>query len=131
MARFVVGAVFGLVVGVVGAAAMGIHAADESGPLEYPAPDAAPDVQPVPAVRPVWDRLAACESNSRWQVATGNGYFGGLQFDYGTWLRHGGGMFAPRADLATREQQILVAERTLATQGWGAWPSCARRLGLR
>ena len=79
----------------------------------------------------VWDRLAACESTSRWNANTGNGYFGGIQFDRGTWLRHGGGAFAPRADLATRAQQIAVGQRTLAAQGWGAWPACSRRLGLR
>ena len=79
----------------------------------------------------VWDRLAACESTSNWRANTGNGFYGGIQFDYGTWLRHGGGAFAPRADLATRAQQIAIGQRTLAAQGWGAWPACSRRLGLR
>ena len=84
-----------------------------------------------PNTTSVWDRLAGCESNGRWHVNTGNGFFGGIQFDFGTWLRHGGGAFAPRADLATREQQILIGQRTQASQGWGAWPYCSRRLGLR
>jgi hypothetical protein len=77
-----------------------------------------------------WDRLAQCESGGNWQINTGNGYYGGLQFSQSTWNGYGGQEFAPRADLATREQQIVVAERTLAGQGWGAWPSCSSSLGL-
>lgn len=86
--------------------------------------------RPAP-VRSVWDRLAACESTSRWNVNTGNGYYGGLQQDLVFWRRHGGLAFASRPDLASREQQVAVAERGLAVQGWGAWPVCSRRLGLR
>lgn len=77
-----------------------------------------------------WDKLAQCESGGNWAINTGNGYYGGLQFSYGTWLAYGGGQFAPTANLATREQQIIVAERTLASQGWGAWPACSARYGL-
>ncbi len=77
-----------------------------------------------------WDKLAQCESGGNWSINTGNGYYGGLQFSYGTWLAYGGGEFAPTANLATREQQIIVAERTLAAQGWGAWPACSARYGL-
>ena len=77
-----------------------------------------------------WDRLAKCESGGRWNINTGNGYYGGVQFSRSTWTGFGGGQYAPRADLASREQQIVVAERVLARQGWGAWPSCSRRLGL-
>ncbi|AZA09732.1 resuscitation-promoting factor Rpf1 domain-containing protein [Corynebacterium pseudopelargi] len=77
-----------------------------------------------------WDRLAQCESGGDWNINTGNGYYGGLQFSHGTWVGHGGQEFAPRADLATREQQIVVAERVLANQGWGAWPACSASLGL-
>lgn len=77
-----------------------------------------------------WDRLAQCESGGNWAINTGNGYYGGLQFSASTWRAYGGGEFAPTANLATREQQIAVAERTLAGQGWGAWPSCSSRLGL-
>jgi hypothetical protein len=79
----------------------------------------------------VWDDLAQCEAGGNWSINTGNGYFGGLQFAASTWVGFGGEEFAPRADLASREQQIVVAERVLAVQGWGAWPACSRRLGLR
>ncbi|GAB11274.1 resuscitation-promoting factor [Gordonia araii NBRC 100433] len=79
----------------------------------------------------VWDALAQCEATGNWAINTGNGFYGGVQFDYGTWLRHGGGKYAPRADLATREEQIDIAKKTQAAQGWGAWPSCSSKLGLR
>lgn len=78
-----------------------------------------------------WDRLAHCESTSNWSINTGNGFYGGLQFTPSTWRGFGGGQFAPSAHLATREQQIFVAEKVLAVQGWGAWPACSRKLGLR
>lgn len=74
-----------------------------------------------------WDKVANCESTNNWAINTGNGYYGGLQFTSSTWLGHGGGEFAPRADLATREQQIVVAERVMKTQGIGAWPVCGKR----
>ncbi|WP_030276990.1 transglycosylase family protein [Streptomyces sp. NRRL B-24484] len=74
-----------------------------------------------------WDRIAACESGGRWHLATGNGYFGGLQFDRTTWQANGGTAFAPRADLATREQQIAVAERLAARRGLKPWPVCGGR----
>jgi LysM repeat protein len=77
-----------------------------------------------------WDRLAHCESAGNWSINTGNGYYGGLQFSQSTWQAFGGGAYASRADLATREQQIAVAEKTLAQQGWGAWPACSAKLGL-
>lgn len=77
-----------------------------------------------------WDRLAQCEASGNWNINTGNGYHGGLQFSPSTWTGYGGGQFAPTADKATREQQIVVAERVLASQGWGAWPSCSSQLGL-
>lgn len=77
-----------------------------------------------------WDRLAQCESSGRWDINTGNGYYGGLQFYQPTWEGFGGLAYAPRADLATRGQQIAVAERVLDVQGWNAWPSCSRQLGL-
>jgi hypothetical protein len=79
----------------------------------------------------VWDRLAACESTGRWFVSTGNGYFGGLQMDMTFWRRYGGMAYAARPNLASREIQIQVARRGQAVQGWGAWPACSRRLGLR
>jgi hypothetical protein len=84
-----------------------------------------------PAAQPsgVWDDLAACESGGNWTIATGNGYFGGLQFSGSTWRKYGGGEFAERADQASRDEQIAVAERVRADVGFGAWPSCAGRLG--
>jgi hypothetical protein len=75
-----------------------------------------------------WDRVASCESGGNWAINTGNGYHGGLQFTQGTWASHGGGQYAPSAQLATREQQIAVAERVLASQGRGAWPVCGHGL---
>jgi LysM repeat protein len=85
----------------------------------------------TPASGDVWDQIARCEAGGNWAINTGNGYYGGLQFTLGTWANHGGGAYAPRADLATREQQIDIAQRVLATQGWGAWPACTAKLGLR
>ena len=75
-----------------------------------------------------WDRVAGCESGGNWAINTGNGYQGGLQFSPGTWSGHGGGEYAPAAHLATKDEQIAVAERVLATQGRGAWPVCGRGL---
>jgi hypothetical protein len=79
----------------------------------------------------VWDRLARCEAGGNWSANTGNGFYGGLQFHPQTWSAHGGQAYAPSAHQASRAQQIAVAERVLASQGWGAWPSCSRQLGLR
>jgi len=76
-----------------------------------------------------WDNVAQCESGGNWHINTGNGYYGGLQFAQGTWVGHGGQTYAPRADLATKSEQIAVAERVLASQGWGAWPVCSQRRG--
>jgi len=77
-----------------------------------------------------WNRLAQCESGGNWHINTGNGYYGGLQFSASTWSSFGGGRFASRADLATREEQIIIAEKVLRSQGWGAWPACSAALGL-
>lgn len=77
-----------------------------------------------------WDRLAQCEAGGNWGINTGNGFQGGLQFSPSTWKAHGGGEYAATANQATREQQIAVAEKVLASQGWGAWPSCSANLGL-
>jgi Transglycosylase-like domain len=79
----------------------------------------------------IWDRLAACESTGRWNAATGNGYFGGLQFDRQTWLAYGGGAYARTANLASKAQQIAVAEKLRAARGFQPWPACSRALGLR
>jgi resuscitation-promoting factor RpfA len=86
-----------------------------------PAANAAPDS--------VWDRVAQCESSGNWNINTGNGFFGGLQFTSSTWRAFGGNVFADSANHASREQQIVVAERVLAGQGWGAWPVCSRKAG--
>jgi len=74
----------------------------------------------------VWDRVAQCESGGNWGTNTGNGYYGGLQFSSSTWRAYGG---SGSASGASREQQIAVAERVLAAQGWGAWPVCSRKAG--
>ncbi len=76
-----------------------------------------------------WDRVAQCESSGNWSINTGNGFSGGLQFTPSTWRAFGGAQFAELADHASREQQIVVAERVLAGQGWGAWPVCSRKAG--
>ncbi|MGW8634824.1 transglycosylase family protein [Streptomyces sp. NPDC055793] len=77
-----------------------------------------------------WDKVAACESTNDWDINTGNGYYGGLQFTQSTWEAFGGTRYAPRADLATKDQQIAVAEKVLDGQGPGAWPVCSQRAGL-
>lgn len=76
----------------------------------------------------IWDRLAQCESSGDWSINTGNGYYGGLQFLPSTWRAYGGSGMPHQA---SREEQIAVAERTLAAQGWNAWPSCSRSMDLR
>ena len=75
-----------------------------------------------------WDSLAQCESGGNWATNTGNGYSGGLQFSQSTWAAYGG---TGSAANASREQQIAVAQKVQARQGWGAWPACAAKLGLR
>ncbi len=94
-----------------------------------------PEPEPQPTANyasgsTVWDQLAECESGGNWATNTGNGYYGGLQFSYDTWQAYGGGAYAETANLASREQQIAIAEKVQAAQGWGAWPSCAAELGL-
>jgi len=76
-----------------------------------------------------WDNVAHCESGGNWHINTGNGYYGGLQFTQGTWVNYGGTAYASRADLATREEQIAIANKVQHTQGWGAWPVCSRYAG--
>jgi uncharacterized protein YabE (DUF348 family) len=77
----------------------------------------------------IWDAVSRCEAGGNWSINTGNGYYGGVQFDQNTWERQGGLRYAARADLATREEQIAIAEITRARQGWGAWPVCSGRAG--
>jgi LysM repeat protein len=103
-----------------------------SAPTQTPAVRAAPKQQtyrpaPVPAANYVagstaWDRIAACESGGNWAINTGNGYYGGLQFTQQTWAGAGGLQYAPRADLATRDQQIAVASKLSLSN----WPVCGR-----
>ena len=75
-----------------------------------------------------WDRVANCESGGNWHINTGNGYYGGLQFNASTWLSNGGGAYAPRADLASREQQIAIATKLYNARGSSPWPVCGKRL---
>ncbi|MGH3896965.1 MAG: transglycosylase family protein [Pseudonocardiaceae bacterium] len=79
----------------------------------------------------VWDRLARCESGGNWAINTGNGYYGGLQFDQGTWSSNGGNRYASYPHQASREEQIAVAQKVRnARGGYSAWPSCSAQLGL-
>jgi hypothetical protein len=78
----------------------------------------------------VWDRVAQCESGGNWSINTGNGYYGGLQFSDRTWDGFGGERYAATANRATKAQQITIAQKVLAVQGPGAWPTCSVRAGL-
>ncbi|MDQ1018778.1 LysM peptidoglycan-binding domain-containing protein [Streptomyces afghaniensis] len=75
-----------------------------------------------------WDTVAQCESGGNWSINTGNGYYGGLQFSASTWSAYGGTQYASTADQASKDQQIQVAEKVLASQGKGAWPVCGKGL---
>ncbi|MFF2074360.1 transglycosylase family protein [Kitasatospora sp. NPDC058162] len=77
-----------------------------------------------------WDKVAQCESSGDWSINTGNGFYGGLQFTSSTWAAFGGNAYAPQANQATKDQQIAVAEKVLASQGPGAWPVCSVQAGL-
>lgn len=99
-----------------------------------PAPASTPAASTPAASAPAstsglnWDAVAQCESGGNWAINTGNGFYGGLQFDSGTWLSNGGGAYAPRADLASRGAQIAVANRIYAARGSAPWPVCGQRL---
>lgn len=82
----------------------------------------------APANAADWDSLAKCESSGNWSASTGNGFYGGLQFTPSTWAAYGGTQYASSAHNATREQQIAVAEKVLASQGKNAWPGCSAKL---
>jgi resuscitation-promoting factor RpfB len=108
-----------------------------SAPMEATIMPNAPAVAPAPQVAAVyaagdtvWDELAQCESSGNWAANTGNGYYGGLQFSYGTWHGYGGGGYADYPHQATREQQIAVAERLRDARGYQPWPACRAKLGL-
>ncbi|WP_143168295.1 transglycosylase family protein [Jatrophihabitans endophyticus] len=75
-----------------------------------------------------WDALADCESGGNWHINTGNGFYGGVQFDEGTWNSNGGGKYAARADLASREEQIEIATKVYNARGSSPWPVCGSRL---
>ena len=125
----------------------GLHTAEELHPSSVPTPAAAPmeatlnsaaapPVAPAPqrvvtyAGNSVWDDLARCESGGNWAINSGNGYYGGLQFSLGTWQQYGGAEFAAYPHEATREEQIIVAERLRAVRGYAPWPACRAKLGL-
>jgi hypothetical protein len=101
-----------------------------------PPPPAAPVPRPLtpgtghgdPADPATWDRLAGCEAGGNWAAATGNGYYGGLQFSLGSWHAVGG---SGHPHHHSREVQIEMGRRLLAAQGWSAWPACSSRLGYR
>lgn len=110
-------------------------------PIPTPPPPPAPAPRPAPATQPaqaapapsgdgVWDALAQCESGGNWSINTGNGYYGGLQFSYGTWHDYGGGAYAQYPHQATKAQQIAVAEKLRAARGFQPWPACRVKLGL-
>jgi hypothetical protein len=92
------------------------------------APTAPRPSVPAPSAGNDWDAVAMCESGGNWSINTGNGYYGGLQFSQSTWEAYGGLRYAPRADLATKAEQIAIAEKVLDGQGPGAWPTCGRLL---
>lgn len=73
-----------------------------------------------------WQKIASCESGGRWRINTGNGYYGGLQMSRATWRTYGGADYAPRPDLATREEQIAVGEKIVRARGLSPWPTCGR-----
>lgn len=104
---------------------------DTPSPTEVPSPKpSAPSVDTS-----VWDRVASCESNGNWSIKPSDNlanynFYGGLQFSEQSWYGAGGGRYAPRADLATKEEQIAIARRLLAMQGPNAWPHCGPAAGL-
>ncbi|WP_052391460.1 transglycosylase family protein [Streptomyces sp. NRRL B-24484] len=91
------------------------------------AASAATEAAPAAGQGVDWDKVAACESGRRWHLNTGNGYYGGLQFNQQTWRANGGLAYAARPDLASREQQIAVAEHLAARRGLAPWPTCGAR----
>jgi resuscitation-promoting factor RpfB len=106
-----------------------------SKPAPNPTPTPTPTTSTTSAAPPPasggglnWDAVAACESGGNWAINTGNGFYGGLQFDAGTWLSNGGGAYAARADLASRAQQIAIATKLYDARGSSPWPVCGQRL---
>jgi resuscitation-promoting factor RpfA len=107
-----------------------VQPASMTTPLATPTIGTATSTAAAPAPADVWDQVAQCESGGRWNISTGNGHHGGLQFTPSTWKAYGGGKYASSANQATREQQIEIAKKVLAGQGPGAWPHCGRKAGL-
>jgi uncharacterized protein YabE (DUF348 family) len=93
-----------------------------------PAPPPAPVTTPPPAGGLNWDAVAQCESGGNWAINTGNGYYGGLQFSASTWISNGGGVYAPTANLATKAQQIAIANKLYTARGAAPWPTCGKYL---
>ena len=119
--------------GITSAASAPAAAAAPSTQAPATAPSAAQasaPVAPADTGTPVstWDKVAQCESGGNWATSTGNGFHGGLQFTASTWRSFGGSGMPHQA---SRTEQIAVAERVLAAQGWKAWPACSHKLGLR
>ena len=84
--------------------------------------------QPAIGSTAKWDQIAKCESGGNWSINTGNGYYGGIQFDKQTWNAYGGSQYASRPDLATKQEQIAVAEKVRDDRGgYGAWPVCGKK----
>jgi hypothetical protein len=104
--------------------ALGIVAAGTAGTAVLLGPASAAQAKSVN-----WDAVAQCESGGNWSINTGNGYYGGLQFNRGTWKAYGGTKYASTADKASRAEQIRIAEKVLGGQGIGAWPVCGRKGG--
>jgi Transglycosylase-like domain len=161
MARLVVAMTIGVVVGLVAGAALGIRASEPTEDIMAAAAEAGVDPvllegamhtvgQPDPRTYlrysgelpwpapsragsgvgwGIWQALAACESGGRWHIDAYHD--GGLQFLPSTWLAYGGGAYARYAWQATPAQQIEIAVRVQRAAGWGQWPACSRRLGLR
>lgn len=103
-----------------------------SSPQPVAAAPATASANPMPAPGAnidggVWDQLAACESGGNWSINTGNGYYGGLQFNLGTWQANGGTGYPHQASKA---EQIRVAENLRAARGFSPWPACSAQLGL-
>lgn len=104
-------------------------AAKPAQPKKAKAKVAKPQTAPANAVGgSVWDQLAKCESGGNWAINTGNGYYGGLQFTAATWKAVGGSGLPHQA---SREEQIMRGQILQARSGWGQWPACTKKLGLR
>jgi uncharacterized protein YabE (DUF348 family) len=102
---------------------------EKVGTKKRPTPTPKPTSQPKVSNNGLnWDAVANCESGGNWSINTGNGYYGGLQFSSSTWLSNGGGAYASRADLASREQQIAIATKLYNQSGAGSWPVCGQYL---